>query len=97
MNVKNFANDKLNANERFSQIREILGLKMKAPQQLRYGKILIMTDQDFDGFHIKGLVINLFHTFWKELIQGGFVYSYRTPVVKIFSQKKLVKSFYNFN
>ena len=29
---------------------------------LRYGRVMIMTDQDHDGFHIKGLLVNLFHT-----------------------------------
>ena len=35
--------------------------------ELRYGRIMIMTDQDYDGFHIKGLLINLFHSKWHSL------------------------------
>ena len=33
-----------------------------ADRGLRYGRVMIMTDQDHDGFHIKGLLVNLFHT-----------------------------------
>ena len=36
-------------------------------KSLRYGKVMIMTDQDYDGFHIKGLLINLFHCKWNSL------------------------------
>ena len=42
--------------------------------RLRYGKLMIMTDQDVDGSHIKGLVINFIHHFWPNML--------RTPVVQ---------------
>ena len=38
-------------------------------KDLRYGKILILTDADVDGSHIKGLLINLFSVFWPELLE----------------------------
>jgi hypothetical protein len=38
---------------------------------LRYGRVMIMADQDVDGSHIKGLLINLFHTYWPALLQQG--------------------------
>ena len=41
---------------------------------LRYGKIMILCDQDSDGSHIKGLCINMFHSEWSSLIQiPGFL------------------------
>ena len=40
----------------------------KRKHQYRYGKILLMTDQDTDGSHIKGLIINFFRHFWPELL-----------------------------
>lgn len=50
---------------------------------LRYGHIMIMSDQDHDGSHIKGLLINLIHNFWPELIrQPGFLSEFITPIVK---------------
>ena len=36
---------------------------------MRYGHLLIMTDQDYDGSHIKGLIINFIHFFWPSLIK----------------------------
>ncbi len=53
-------------------------------QGMRYGKVLIMTDQDPDGAHIKGLLINFFQHFWPSLLDvPGFLQQFITPLVKI--------------
>ena len=53
-------------------------------QGLRYGKVLIMTDQDHDGAHIKGLLINFFQHFWPSLLKvEGFLQQFITPLVKV--------------
>ncbi|VDK61437.1 unnamed protein product [Anisakis simplex] len=49
---------------------------------LRYGKIMVMADQDQDGSHIKGLVINFIHYNWPALIKRSFVEEFITPIVK---------------
>lgn len=36
---------------------------------LRYGHVMIMCDQDHDGSHIKGLIINFFHHYWPNLLR----------------------------
>ena len=54
---------------------------------------MIMTDQDHDGSHIKGLVMNVFHHMWPSLLEMGYITSMITPIVKV-SLKKNVKSFY---
>jgi DNA topoisomerase-2 len=41
----------------------------KDVSSLRYGHLMIMTDQDHDGSHIKGLLINFLHHFWPSLLQ----------------------------
>ena len=52
-------------------------------KSLRYGKILIMTDQDYDGSHIRGLLINVFHELWHSLFKiPGFLNFMSTPIVK---------------
>ena len=63
--------------------------------QLRYGSIMIMTDQDHDGSHIKGLLINFIHKFWPSLLQlNGFLREFVTPIIKVFRGKQEIKSFF---
>jgi DNA topoisomerase-2 len=51
--------------------------------KLRYGKVMIMTDQDYDGSHIKGLLINFIHHFWPDLLKANdFLFEFVTPIIK---------------
>ena len=53
-----------------------------------------MTDQDVDGSHIKGLIINFIHTFWPSLIKlNGFMRQFITPILKATKGKEVI-SFY---
>ena len=64
-------------------------------KKLRYGAIMIMADQDHDGSHIKGLLINFLHWYNKSLLLiPGFVREFITPIVKATKGKKDVKIFY---
>ena len=89
-------------NEEIKNLKKILGLqtdkKYKSVNDLRYGKIMIMTDQDVDGSHIKGLLFNVFHTMWPELmkIDTSFLTSMLTPIVKV-SKNKNTMSFYTLS
>ena len=61
-------------NDEIVNLKKILGLQQgieydEKKWTLRYGRIMIMTDADVDGSHIKGLLLNLFHTFWPSLIK----------------------------
>ena len=64
---------------------------------MRYGRIMIFTDQDVDGSHIKGLVMNFFHSYWPELLDiPGFIISLTTPIVKAKNKKEEI-SFYTLS
>ncbi len=53
-------------------------------RSLRYGHLMIMTDQDHDGSHIKGLIMNFLHTFYPSLLKlPGFLLEFITPIVKV--------------
>jgi len=87
LNVRNASTKQLRDNMEFSNLKLILGLKQgmryKDTKKLRYGKVLILTDQDPDGSHIKGLVINIFEHFWPSLLQiDGFIRTINTPIIK---------------
>ncbi|CAL9216144.1 unnamed protein product [Arabidopsis halleri] len=85
MNVRGASEDKINKNKKIQQLKTILGLENgKEYGNLRYGHVMIMTDQDHDGFHIKGLIINLFHVMWPELLERdpSFLCEFVTPIVK---------------
>ncbi len=53
-------------------------------KSLRYGHLMLMTDQDHDGSHIKGLIMNFLHTFYPSLLKlPGFLLEFITPIVKV--------------
>ena len=55
-------------------------------KQLRYGHLMIMTDQDHDGSHIKGLIMNFLHHFYPSLLHvPGFLLEFITPIVKVWA------------
>ena len=98
LNVKDISQEKFNKNEELTAIKAILGLrqgsKYKDKKELRYGRVMIMADQDHDGSHIKGLLMNLFHTEWPELLQLGFLCSLATPLLKASRRSESI-SFYS--
>jgi DNA topoisomerase-2 len=105
LNVRDITDKRVCENEEINNLKKIIGLQQYNPgtkkaktytsvDELRYGSILILTDQDVDGSHIKGLLINLFHYYWPSLLGlDGFIKSMATPIVKL-TKSSQVHSFY---
>lgn len=99
LNVKDAPLAKIMQNEEISALKKIMGLESgkvyQSIEDLRYGKIMVMTDQDVDGSHIKGLIFNVFHTMWPSLFRTpDFIQSMLTPIVKARKGNTIV-SFFN--
>ena len=73
-----------NKNKEVISIKQALGLKQntKSIDNLRYGKLVIMTDQDSDGYHIRMLLLSMFAEYWPQLIAKGFIWIFETPIVR---------------
>jgi DNA topoisomerase II len=85
-------------NAEITAIRQIMGLqhgkKYEDTKSLRYGHLMIMTDQDHDGSHIKGLIINFLETFYPSLLAiPGFLIEFITPIVRVWKKDQSISFF----
>ena len=99
LNVKDASVKQILENSEITNLKKIIGLEEGKDynnniNSLRYGKVMILADQDHDGSHIKGLVLNVFHTLWPSLLKNNYLLSMITPIVKT-SKGKINNSFYN--
>ncbi|ORY32816.1 DNA topoisomerase [Naematelia encephala] len=98
LNVREATHDSITKNVEIQHIKQILGLKHNhdyaTTDSLRYGHLMIMTDQDHDGSHIKGLIINFLDHFYPSLLRiPDFLVEFITPIVKV-TKGKQEMSFY---
>lgn len=98
LNVREANSTSILKNDEIQNLMKIVGLHTtkiyEDIKSLRYGSIMIMTDQDHDGSHIKGLIINFIHHFWPSLIKlNGFLKEFITPIIKA-NNGRTVKTFY---
>ncbi|CAK9056181.1 Tubulin alpha chain, partial [Durusdinium trenchii] len=87
-NVRELTVKQMLENKEIDQVLKIMALDATKDYQdargLRYGSIMIMTDQDHDGSHIKGLIINFIHHWFPSLLRlPGFLKEFVTPIVKV--------------
>ncbi|BFZ54993.1 DNA topoisomerase 2 [Savitreella phatthalungensis] len=98
LNVREASATQIQANTEIQNIKQILGLKhgskYESAKDLRYGHLMIMTDQDHDGSHIKGLIINYLEFYYPSLLEiPGFLIEFITPIVRCTKGKEVVSFF----
>jgi DNA topoisomerase-2 len=104
LNAREATHAQISNNKEMKNIIKAMGFDFKRKydaiedvNRLRYGKLMIMTDQDVDGSHIKGLVVNFLHHFWPNMIRNNIIQEFITPIVKVTAKKnkKDVRNFYS--
>lgn len=98
LNVRDATVSQLINNKELQYVKQILGLKNSVvytnTKDLRYSKVLLLTDADVDGYHIKALFVNFIHYNWPELLKlPEFLGTVRTPIIKVTQNKKVYEFF----
>lgn len=88
LNIRDASVEQVSKNAEIQNIKNFLGLQHKKEytdtRGLRYGHLMIMTDQDHDGSHIKGLLINFLQVAFPSLLKiPQFLVEFITPIVKV--------------
>jgi DNA topoisomerase-2 len=91
INVRGMKMAEILTNKELIELMQIIGLQFGVEpmlSELRYKQLVISTDQDLDGYHLCGLVINIFEQLWPGLVRKGFLVKLQTPIVRVTQNKK---------
>ena len=83
LNVATATKDKLVNNQELSDLKLALGFKNNKDFELRYGKIIIMTDADVDGAHIAALLMTFFYLEMPSIIENGHLFLAQPPLYRL--------------
>lgn len=92
LNIERARLDKMLASEQIKNLVVAMGTAIGDTfdiSKLRYHKIIIATDADVDGAHIRTLILTLFYRYFRPLIDGGFIYIAQPPLFKIKKGKEV--------
>ena len=92
LNVEKASQDKIMGNKEIRSIIQAIGTGIKDDfkiENARYHKVVIMTDADVDGAHIRTLLLTFFYRYMKPLIEHGYIYIAQPPLYKIQQGKKI--------
>ena len=78
-------------NEEFNLLQAALDIE-EGMDTLRYNKVIVATDADVDGMHIRLLIITFFLQFFPELIKKGHVYVLQTPLFRVRNRRTKIKN-----
>src|SRR5207245_8056236 len=93
LNVEKARAEKLLANEEITNLIAAIGLDIGNNEDLskvRYGKVVILTDADVDGQHIRTLLLTFFYRQMRKLVEDGIIYVARPPLYAV-TQKKNIR------
>ena len=89
LNIRKVSANRRHKNVEYMNICKILGLNEEVSytqkndlNALNYGHLCILTDQDVDGYHIRGLIMNMFSDLWPALLVNGFLQIFTSPLIK---------------
>ncbi|MEN3045457.1 MAG: DNA topoisomerase (ATP-hydrolyzing) subunit B [Candidatus Hydrothermales bacterium] len=93
LNVEKASIDKILKNDEIKAIFQAIGVGLNEedfkPEKIRYHKVIIMTDADVDGSHIRTLLLTLFFRYMRPLIELGYLYIAQPPLYRIQKSKKV--------
>ena len=97
VNVRGMKIKQLLENKELESLMTIIGLQFGVDHKLsdlRYTELVVATDQDLDGFHLCGLLFNMFQELWPSLLKQGFLFKLQTPIVRVIQNKKEIEFIY---